>query len=365
MDNFSPGLKAELTRAESPPVNQISGEHSSEVQLPEGQFPKGQFPKGQRGMVLEIQRMSTEDGPGLRTTVFMKGCPLSCQWCHNPESISPKPQLVWQETGCIGCLICVETCEHGALSSGPEGMMINRDLCCGCGKCADQCPSLSMTLLGKEWSPQDLVNELIKDQAYFKTSKGGVTLSGGEATLQHAFVHQVLKGLQACGIHTALDTCGMSSTKILKKMLRWTDVLLFDVKEMDDLRHREFTGSSNGRILKNLKQLPELLRETRTQLWIRTPIIPGATDREENIEAIGAFITDHLEGQVIRWELCAFNPLGQDKYTRLGKTWAYENTGTMEKSRMDSLYRIAVESGVDKTIVVQSGSVSQLIKEEK
>ncbi len=340
---------------------------------PADQPPTDQHLTVLRGMVLEIQRMSTEDGPGLRTTVFMKGCPLACQWCHNPESISAKPQLVWQGTGCIGCLICVETCKQGALSSESEGIIINREICCGCGSCADQCPSLSMMLLGQEWSSEDLVDELAKDRAYFNTSNGGiaggisggVTLSGGEATLQHAFVHQVLKGLQAVGIHTALDTCGMSSPEVLKKLLRHTDLLLFDIKDMDDCRHRKFTGASNVRILENLKRLPELIKETQTRrprLWIRTPVIPDATDTNENIAAIGAFIATHLDGLVQRWELCAFNPLGKDKYTRLGKTWGYENTPTMEKSRMDSLFKTAVESGVDKTIVARSGAV---VKEEK
>lgn len=328
-------------------------------------------------MVLEIQRMSTEDGPGLRTTVFLKGCPLACDWCHNPESISPAPQLVWQGTGCIGCGICMETCENNALSLTPTGitadgltaggMVINRDLCQGCGGCADQCPSLSITLLGETWTAQDLVHELAKDEAYFQSSQGGVTLSGGEATLQHKFAFEVLKGLQAQGIHTALDTCGMTSQGILEKLLAHTDLLLFDIKEMDEARHKAFTGSSNATILENLRQLPLLLEKHPTQLWIRTPIIPGATDLDDNIQAMGSFIVRHLKDKVSRWELCAFNTLGKDKYIRLGKTWAHETTLPMEKNRMDALVETAIasiaalESDLDRTIVVHTGATRPTI----
>ncbi len=320
-----------------------------------------------QGMVLEIQRMSTEDGPGLRTTVFLKGCPLACDWCHNPESISPAPQLVWQGTGCIGCGICMETCENNALSLTPdgltaEGIVINQDLCQGCGRCADQCPSLSITLLGETWTAQDLVHELAKDEAYFQSSQGGVTLSGGEATLQHEFAFEVLKGLQAKGIHTALDTCGMTSLDILEKLLTHTDLLLFDIKEMDQARHKSFTGSSNSTILENLRRLPLLFEKTPTELWIRTPIIPGATDLDDNIRSMGSFIVEHLKDKVSRWELCAFNTLGKHKYTRVGETWAHETTFPMEKDRMDDLVETAIasiaalKSGLDRTIVVHTGA---------
>ena len=309
------------------------------------------------GIILEIQRMSTEDGPGLRTTVFLKGCPLKCKWCHNPESIPKYPQLVWNKVACIGCGICVETCSRGALTTKLSGVVINREECEGCGDCARECPSLSMVLLGEKWRANDLVNELSRDQAYFSNSNGGVTLSGGEATLQQDFTFDLLKGLKGRRIHTALDTCGMCSFKVLEKFLPWTDLLLFDIKEIDDKLHEKFTDSSNGRILGNLKKLADILKSTKTDLWIRTPIIPDATDRETNIKGIGEFIVNHMKGMVSRWELCAFNNLGKEKYTRLGEKWAYENALPMERKKMEALYNVALRSGVDKDIVFWSGSV--------
>lgn len=325
----------------------------------QGAHPHGIDPHGadSRGTVLEIQRMSTEDGPGLRTTVFLKGCPLKCGWCHNPESISLAPQLVWNGVGCIGCGTCVDTCSHGALAADSKAIIIDREKCKGCGECARECPTLSMVLLGEKWRAEDLVNELAKDQAYFLKSKGGVTLSGGEATLQPRFTHGVLKGLQARGIHTALDTCGMCSFDCLEKLVPSTDLLLFDIKEIDARRHEKFTGFSNEQILENLKQLPGLLTASKSDLWIRTPIIPGATDREETIEAIGEFIVKNLKGRVSRWELCAFNNLGKEKYARLGEEWVYGSALLVERKKMEDLYHGALKSGVGDDVVFWSGSV--------
>jgi pyruvate formate lyase activating enzyme len=310
-----------------------------------------------RGIVLEIQRMSTEDGPGLRTTVFLKGCPLKCGWCHNPESISPSPQLVWNAAGCLGCNTCVNICPQGALTAGPTAIVIDRDKCRGCGACARECPTMSMVLLGETWRAGDLVSELAKDDAYFLKSKGGVTVSGGEATLQRRFTHEVLKGLQARGIHTALDTCGMCSFACLETLVPRTDLLLFDIKEIDARQHEKFIGFSNERILENLKQLPGLLAAFKTDLWIRTPIVPGATDRRETIRSIGEFIVNHLEARVSRWELCAFNNLGKEKYTRLGKEWAYGNALLVERKKMEALYQEALNTGLGNDIVFWSGSV--------
>jgi len=176
--------------------------------------------------------MSTEDGPGLRTTVFFKGCSLNCLWCHNPESISPKPQIQWLGTSCIGCGICVKTCPELALEKTEKGIIINRSLCNGCGLCTEECPTIAMELLGKKWNVHDLACELIKDRAYFEPSGGGVTLSGGEAALQNDFCLSLLKELKERGIQTALDTCGQVSQSWLTSLLPYVDILLYDIKRL-------------------------------------------------------------------------------------------------------------------------------------
>jgi len=310
------------------------------------------------GVVLEIQRMSTDDGPGLRTTVFMKGCTLACSWCHNPESINLNPQTQWVGTNCIGCRLCIDVCKAGAISAANKGIIINRALCIGCGKCTKECPSTAMERLGENWLAEDLVKELVKDRAYFEKSKGGVTFSGGEATLQSEFVFQVLMGLKQQGINTALDTCGQCSVKALEKLLPCSDIILFDLKEIDMEKHKEFTGHSNQTILENLCYVAGYVESAAApcELWIRTPIIPDTTSSEQNITGIGQFISGRLGNTVTRWELCAFNNLCKDKYLRLGLDWKHKNSELLSSDTMEHLAKIAKSSVVDPKIVHWSGS---------
>lgn len=308
------------------------------------------------GTILEIQRMSTEDGPGLRTTVFFKGCSLRCLWCHNPESLDMKPQLQWLEPRCIGCRLCLDVCPNSALSFSERGVVIDRSRCRGCGTCAGECPSTALELLGKSWSVDALVSEVIKDASYFGGT-GGVTASGGEAALQAPFVSLFFKDLKSRGIHTALDTSGQCSRDHLDLVLPYTDLVLYDIKEIDSERHRQFTGSGNAVILENLLHVAGAIGTNLLprELWIRTPIIPGATDRVETITAIGAFIAEHVRGIAARWELCAFNNLCRDKYRRLGMDWAYQETKLLERDAMERLAEAARSSGVDPAIVRWSG----------
>jgi len=310
-----------------------------------------------QGTILEIIRMSTEDGPGIRTTVFFKGCSLNCSWCHNPESISFKPQIQWLATSCIGCGICVNTCDKLALEKTEKGIIINRSLCTGCGLCTEECPTTAMELLGRKWNVHDLADELVKDRAYFEPSGGGVTLSGGEAALQNDFCLALLKELKSRGIQTALDTCGQVTQTVLASLLPYVDILLYDIKEIETERHKEHTGVGNEKILANAifaanYKKTHLYPKT---LWIRTPVIPDATDAAENIREIGDFINAKLQGAVDKWELCAFNNLCRNKYKRLGIDWSFKDTELPEKSQMEELNIIA-KSRVAPSIVCWSGS---------
>ena len=312
---------------------------------------------GSHVTVFNIQRMSTEDGPGLRTTVFIKGCSLRCRWCHNPEAMSANPQLVWHALRCVRSGACDAACPEGAILRVAGEIEIDHDRCTACGECVDRCPSGALELWGTSWSLDDLVAEVAKDRSYFETSGGGVTVSGGEPALRAPFVASFLERCRTLGMHTALDTCGMCSPSVLQTLAGRADLVLYDVKELDPERHARFTGQSNDKILANLLALAEQMRRDHlpAELWIRTPLIPGATLTEENIRGIGAFIARELGGVVARWELCAFNNLAADKYHRLGLKWEFEGVELMTEVDLRHFEDVGRRSGVDPGIVIATG----------
>ena len=313
--------------------------------------------QGSKGLILHLQRFSTEDGPGIRTTVFFKGCPLNCLWCHNPESISMKPQIQWLENRCLGCSTCIQTCPQQCLTKTDQGIVIDRGLCNGCGDCAEACPANAMELLGKTASLEQLFDELIKDRVFFEKSGGGVTLSGGEPLMQPDFSAALLRQIKEKGINTAIDTCGVCYTSSLDKVLPYTDIVLFDLKEIEAEKHRTFTGLPNGRIFDNLLYIRDYILNMAPEkvLWIRTPLIPAATATHDNINGLGTFIAKNLAGVVQQWELCAFNNLCRDKYKRLGVTWQYAGTQLMTEDTVRELQQCARQSGVNPEIVLATG----------
>ncbi len=310
------------------------------------------------GTILHLQRLSTEDGPGIRTTVFMKGCTLHCAWCHNPESISPQLQVQRIETNCIHCGLCMQVCLRGCLVDDGEEIFFDQQLCDACGKCVEECPSGALEMLGQKISVDELTSELLKDKSFFQTSGGGVTFSGGEPLLQADFCANVMDRLQRAGIHTALDTCGMVSQTQFEKVLPYADLVLFDLKVMDANTHQDYTGQQNQQILKNLKFVQEYIqsRDKPQKLWIRTPLIPDATDSLDNLSAISNFLASELDGDVERWELCAFNNLCRDKYRRLGIQWQFEETQLYTQSQLDEIHSMARTSFFPEEKIIITGA---------
>jgi len=311
-----------------------------------------------RGTILHLQRLSTEDGPGIRTTVFFKGCTLRCEWCHNPESLSRHRQVQWLANRCIGCASCVAACEVHGLTLTAEGVIRDRRLCVTCGRCVEACPSGAMEMLGKEVSAAELTAELLKDRAYFEKSDGGVTLSGGEPTLQPAFCAALMDALHAEGVHVALDTCGLCAPGVFSELAAKADLILFDLKLMNPDEHKRWTGADNSRILRNLEIARDFVSRSggAKRLWIRTPLIPGATTAPGNLAGISAYLGASFDGSVERWELCAFNNLCRDKYERLGMRWTFAETELLTAQELQQMGEWARSGGFDPSRTFVTGA---------
>ena len=300
----------------------------------------------EQGFIFNIQRFSTEDGPGIRTTVFFKQCPLNCIWCHNPESILKERQLEWFKHKCIGCNTCIDVCKYNALTFKESGLIIERKICISCAECSDECPSTALHMWGENWNLNDLFHEIQKDKVYYTQSKGGITVSGGEPTIQSDFILKFLKMCKENSIHTTLDTCGYAPEHIYRKLLPFVDLVLFDINEIDLEKHQQFTSISNDLILKNAIWIARYIKNNNKQFWVRTPMIPNYTATEENIKGIGEFIVNKLNNTPERWDLLSFNRLCSEKYSRLGIDWILKDEQLMTKEEMDYFLEIAKSTGV-------------------
>jgi pyruvate formate lyase activating enzyme len=290
------------------------------------------------GITFNVQRFSTEDGPGIRTTVFLKGCPLRCAWCHNPEGLSPQPELVWYDVRCIAARDCLQACPVEALALTPQGMRIDRERCTACGACAEACPAGALEIIGREWTPEELLAEVEKDRIFYETSGGGVTLSGGEPMRQADFILALARLCHEAGIHVALDTCGAAPWERYERVLPLVSLVLYDLKIFDAARHRAGTGVDNAHILENARRIAA----AGVPMWIRTPVIPGYTADAANVAAVGDFIAAELP-TVERWDLLAYTNLGQPKYHRLDRPYALEGAPLLTRAEMEALYAVAVE----------------------
>ncbi|HUU02428.1 MAG TPA: glycyl-radical enzyme activating protein [Myxococcota bacterium] len=297
---------------------------------------------GEKGTLFNIQRFSTEDGPGIRTTLFFKGCPLSCPWCHNPEGMRPQPELAWTAATCIGCGDCRAACPNSAIDLTDGQVHINRTVCETCYECVAACPTNSLQRIGNDYSPEELLAEVLRDRAFYESSGGGVTLSGGEPLMHLTFANQFLRLCRAEKLHVALDTCGVTRLEWFGPLLNWVDLVLFDLKVMDPTRHRELVGGPVDLVLANL----ERVAKKGIPVWVRTPVIPGHTDDEDNIIAIARHVRDHVP-TLDRFELLAFSNMCASKYDMLDREFALGGVPLLETDDMERLAEIVRREGIE------------------
>jgi len=300
------------------------------------------------GLVFNVQRYSIHDGPGIRTTVFLKGCPLRCEWCHNPEAMSGRVEFGFFPDRCIGCLECVQACPHGVHTVEDGRRVVNRELCRGEAKCAEVCYAEAIERIGYTLTVEEALAQVERDRPFYETSRGGVTVSGGEPLRQVEFAAAVLEGARARGLHTALDTCGHAPWTSLAQAAQHADLVLYDLKHMDSAEHRELTGVPNELILENLARVVELRGPDR--VWVRYPFVPGLNDDRENVEAMARFLGPRSGSGArsrLRIDILPYHQLGQSKYRKLGLAYRLNGTRPPERSEMESAAAILSAAGLE------------------
>lgn len=267
-------------------------------------------------LIFDIKRYAINDGPGIRTTIFLKGCPLRCVWCHNPESWTPQPQKLYKKTKCIGCRSCVEVCPQQALELSPHGIMPTDNPCVLCGKCVEECPTTALEMCGREWSMDDLMTEIEKERAIMEDSGGGVTLCGGEPLMHPDYSLEILEELGRRGFHRTVDTTLYASRETVVKISDACELFLVDLKMMDSDKHRQYTGVPNEVILQNIQYLAEAGKD----FFIRIPLIEGVNADEQNMEATALFLKS-LPWQRRTVNLLPYHDVGKDKHRRMWSTY--------------------------------------------
>jgi pyruvate formate lyase activating enzyme len=268
-----------------------------------------------KGKIINIQRYSVHDGPGIRSTVFMKGCPLSCRWCSNPESQATQDEVIHRNSLCERCGRCKEACETDSIFLMDDGIHINRESCTNCDKCVEACCTGTLNMVGSMMSVEEIVEVLKKDSLFYRNSEGGITVGGGEPLMQAEFVSELLEACQRQGWHTVLDTCGYAGPDKLKMVLEYVDLVYYDLKHMDPEKHKEVTGVSNDLILKNVK----LISDLEIPFVIRVPVIPGINDDEDNIRKTAEFVST-LKG-VQQVNLLPYHLGGLGKHNNLDRDY--------------------------------------------
>ena len=282
-------------------------------------------------LIFDIKRFAVHDGPGIRTTVFFKGCPLSCPWCHNPEGQKPTPEIFLRASRCIGCADCLAACPTGALSLASGTIELDRGGCDACGKCADVCPTDALETVGRVVTLDKIIAEIERDTVFYDSSGGGVTFSGGEPLGQPEFLIDLLHACRDRGVHSTIDTSGYATADVIKSAAETANLFLYDLKLSDDDAHRRYTGVTNRPILDNLR----LLSDIGATVIVRVPVIPGITDTKDNIAGIARFVASLDMRYPI--DLLPYHRAGSDKYARLGIPYRLADTPIPSRTRMEEI----------------------------
>lgn len=292
-----------------------------------------------KGYVFNIQRFSVHDGPGIRTVVFLKGCPLRCPWCSNPESQRPEREIMFHPENCIGCGQCAHACPAGAVDfSLPH--RVDRAKCTGCGECEKVCYANALVMAGEEKTVADVLRVLDRDSGFYRTSGGGITFSGGEPLAQHAYLEQLLAGCKASGWHTAIETTGFAARETLERILPLLDLILADVKHMDGAKHKEYTGVSNEGIQENI----QFMAGAGKRVVIRVPVIPGFNDDPMNIRATAGFAKSLPSVEELH--LLPYHRLGQEKYGYLCRDYRFDGIVPPPRKAMEGLKSLVESFGL-------------------
>lgn len=293
------------------------------------------------GMVFELQSYAIYDGPGIRTAVYFKGCPLKCYWCHNPESQSPKPEMAYWQERCQRCQSCVKVCPNRALGLVNGHIKRNYELCVSCGKCSEACPNQAMEKIGWETSASQILETVMRDKAFYDNSGGGVTITGGEPTAQKEFLLELLAQLKAAEIHTAIETSGFFPGELCQLLAQKTDLFLFDLKHIDPQKHKQATGADNQQILQNFRQILGLAGNRR--IIPRIALIPGFNADPESVSAMIAFLKQAgYQGLV---HLLPYHGWAKGKYQRLGRSGFNPEPPEMSQAELEKIARAFSENG--------------------